>query len=178
MIIMNKTLTSLTKQISLNKIHKRSMFKTVIHKSAYYSRLPLTNTRPHTTTIVRMKKKSNAVQDLAADDTGIHSHALGQVCVKNDCETKACPQLCDNVKKVYTKGFFTHKPIAGKFCRFVSDFDANNKQDTQYYVKNADKSKEVDGQKASAYYQNKELKPDSKMNNYIQDSNIASKLNE
>lgn len=146
------------------------MIKSTINKSINYSHIPLSlKVRPHTTTVV---------ENLATDDSGKHSHALGQVCIKSDCETKKCPLLCDTVQRVYTKGFFTHKPIAGKFTRFVNDIDADQKQDIQYYVKNSDKTKTITGHQAISYYYNNEIKPDTKMNNYIQQSDIANKIDE
>ena len=45
--------------------------------------------------------------------------------------------LCDTLQKMKTEGYFTHKSIAGKYARYVSD------KDTQYYCKNSDNSKEI-----------------------------------
>lgn len=157
---------------------KRFMLKHALHKSAHYSLIPSMSVRGQTTTVVRMKKNSSASNNLAADDKGIHPHVVGQVCTEQDCEKKECLQLCSSFKKLYTKGFFTHKPIAGKFCRFVSDIDSNNKEDTQYFVKNTDKTKEVAWQKATTYYQNKEINNDNKMNNFMQNSDIINKIHD
>lgn len=132
--------------------------------------------RSKTTSIVKFKKKSNAINELASDDTGIHSHAVNNICIKTECELQRCSQLCDQLKRIDNKGFFTHKPIAGKYCRFVLDHDANNNKDTQYYIKNKDRSKTIDANKAQQYYQNKDIKNDLKMQQYITNHNLNDKM--
>ena len=150
--------------------------RSILHRSLYNQQNTLMRARPHTTSIVRLKKKSKAADDLATDDTAKHSHALGFVCTEEKCPTTKCPELCAPLKNVYTKGFFTHKPIAGKFVRYISDKDANDKQDTQYYVKNPNKDKQVTAEKVADYQTKKEIKADDKMNAYIQTNDINNKL--
>ena len=134
--------------------------------------------RHKTTSVVKLKKKTDAAKDLAADDTGKHPHLLENSCIKQDCEKKKCTQLCDTLQSSRCKGFFTHKPIAGKFCRFLSDVDSNNQQDTQYFVKNPDQAKTINVTKAQTYYQQQQIKNDSKMDTYLKIHNLYDKLEE
>lgn len=131
---------------------------------------------PYSQETYSFKKQSKVVQELAIDDTGKHPHLLQKICTKTTCDVTQCPTLCGNLNEVRTKGFFTHKPIAGKYCQFISDIDAQNKNDTQYFVKNNDKTKKISAPEAQAYEKNKEMKSNIPMNNYIQQPEIHEKL--
>lgn len=130
----------------------------------------------YATKVIRFAKKSTAIKELATDNKGNHPHKITEICIKNDCEKIKCTGLCDTLQKIKTDGYFTHKPIPGKYTRYVSDKDADNKEDTQYYCKNNDKSKEIDAQKAVNYIKNNEIKPDTKMTPYINQPEINAKL--
>ena len=167
-----------TKPQKIENIIKRSMLATATTRTSLtrHTIMNMTPTRLKTITVVKLKKKSNAAKDLATDDTGKHSHAVNNICEKNNCESKQCEKLCDQLKSLDSNGFFTHKPIAGKYCRFICNHDANKQEDAQYFIKNRDKTKQITAAKIKEYYNNKEIKEDKKMQQYIQDNNLYDKI--
>lgn len=116
---------------------------------------------------VQFKKKSDAAKDLATDDgLNMHTHLVKAECDKSLCRTKKCVELCGKVTSLKTVGFLTHKPVAGKYAKYISDNDANGKNETQYYIKNNDKNKKVDVAKIASYKQN-DIKDKPKFDKFI-----------
>ena len=86
-------------------------------------------------TLVAYKFKGNAAKDFANDGSGKHAHICKETCVQQDCAKKKCTYLCDTLVDRNTLGHNTHKPIAGRFSKFISDIDANGNPDPQYFTK-------------------------------------------
>lgn len=131
--------------------------------------------RSHTTTVAKFKSKSTAAQTLASDDTGKHPHILDKFCIDVECFKKQCSELCNNFYNMKTRGFFTHSPIVGKYCRYVHEYDANYKKETQYYVKNTDPDKQADPAKIQSFKDN-DIKVQKQMEIYIQSIEIKTKI--
>lgn len=154
---------------------QRTATRTHTHVSRNYQNLNYVSNRKATTSVVKLQKQA---KPLAADDTGIHTHAVKEVCEQTNCENKKCITLCNTLKRLDIKGHFTHRPVSGKFCRFISNKDAKNLDQAQYYIKNADKSKQVDAATAQNYYQNGDIKPNANMQNYLKLNNLEDKIND
>lgn len=97
-----------------------------------------------TMTYGKIKKNSIAAQKLNTDDNNSHVKRLKNTCYTEHCEKRKCANLCGPLKKIEADGHFTHKPMTGKFSRFISEEDVNGNNDKQYYTKNSDKSKQID----------------------------------
>ena len=111
--------------------------------------------------IASVRIKKSAVSNLANDDNGKHSHVSEEFCVQQDCEKKTCVNLCDTLKDADIKGHNTHKPRIGRFCRFVSETDANGNSTSQYFVPTNNKVKIL------PQNYTKDVKPDPKQQPYV-----------
>lgn len=68
------------------------------------------------------------------DGTGKHIPVVKEECVFADCKNKKCSSLCDTEKVSVIKAHNTHKPIIGRFTKFISESaanDANGEQKVQ-----------------------------------------------
>lgn len=115
---------------------------------------------------------------MSADDNTKHCHKFTQTCDQHNCFEKKCDNLCDNLKTVYSDGFFTHGPVAGKFSKFVSPTDTHGKENSQYFTSNNDKTKQIDGNTFINFVKNKEIKSVPKFDAYSKQSEISDKFNE
>lgn len=105
--------------------------ETAIHPYTLQSRADQNNMA----TLIAYKFKGNAAKDLANDGSGKHTHICKETCVQQDCEEKKCTSLCDTLADRNNLGHNTHKPIAGRFSRFISGTDANGNPQNQYFTK-------------------------------------------
>jgi hypothetical protein len=153
-------------KLTINRVYKiqtRTMFRNIaLCPKIYY--VYTNNMTANMSICVSIKIKKNTVKYLANDGTGKHTHVATEICENLNCEVKKCPTLCENSKQIEIKGHNTHKPPIGRFCRFVSEIDANGNFSTQYFVPTNEKKSISSSQKAS--YEN-DIKPDSKQQSYI-----------
>lgn len=135
------------KQRNIYTIHKRTMHRT---PSLVTKLIPVVNqyTGNNMSTRVAIKVKGKAAQELANDNKGKHTHVAEESCIKTNCETKTCASLCDTSKDFSIRGHNTHKPPIGRFCRFVSETDANGEAKPQYFVSTSAKKKNISRKKS------------------------------
>lgn len=110
--------------------------------------LPYPNNSMSYMRAIRIKGK--AVKALANDNTGNHPHVVTEV--------------CDTLKYVTVNGHNTHKPMIGRFTRFISSIDSNNKENAQYFVKTNDEKKATN-QEINNH--GKDIKNDSKSTSFV-----------
>ena len=72
---------------------------------------------------------------LSNDNSGKHPHIVKESCESKDCDNKVCSTVCDNNNQFSVLGHNTHKPLIGRFSKFISDYDANGEPDVQYFTK-------------------------------------------
>lgn len=112
-----------------------------------------------------VKVNGKAVQELANDGTGKHTHITKQECSAEDCASKKCTALCAIPTKTSFEGHNTHKPPIGRFARVISEEDVNGNQQTQYFVP-TNKKIEITEQEKQQY--GKDIKPDPKTKKYVE----------
>lgn len=115
-------------------------------------------------TLAAKKYTKAAAKDLANDGKGNHTHVEKEICVKVDCENTQCQTLCDTLKETAPKGHNTHKPPIGRFCRFISETDANGNPQAQYFVPTNEKRK-IPSSQVNSY--GPQIKPKTKQQPYI-----------
>ena len=127
-------------------------------------------------TLVACKLKKQAAKDLANDGTGKHTHIYKDVCVQNDCEEKKCSSPCDTLLKRRFLGHNTHKPLIGRFSKFIGAVDANGNPDSQYFTReNEDKT--INAATVSQYNSN-EIKNNNGTTSYINSVDLRNKYEE
>ena len=136
----------------------------------------LQNKQSNMATLVACKLHKQAAKDLANDGTGKHTHVYQDVCVQSDCEEKKCSSACDTLLKRRFLGHNTHKPLIGRFSKFIGDVDANGNPDSQYFTReNEDKT--INAATVNQYKPN-EIKTNAGTTAYVNSSELRNKYEE
>jgi hypothetical protein len=155
--------SKISKQNKSHIIQRRTMFKQATN-NFYRANLNVVQFSKNMSTLKPTRLKKKAVQDLANDNTGKHTHIAEEQCINTDCEKKPCTILCNELKIFILKGHQTHKPPIGRYCRFVDDKDTKGEEKPQYFVPNAIK-KNLTAKEKENY--GKDIKTDSKQQSFV-----------
>lgn len=158
-----RTETKIYKQNKINLMQKRMMFKQATN-NVYRANINVIQFSKNMSTLKPTRLKKKAVQDLANDNTGKHTHIAEEQCINTACEKKPCTILCNELKIFTLKGHQTHKPPIGRYCRFVDDKDTKDEEKPQYFVPNAIK-KNLTAKEKENY--GKDIKTDSKQQSFV-----------
>ena len=116
---------------------------------------------------IRFNKFKGKAKKLVNDETGKHSHGCREKCDIADCSEKKCESLCGSLQEMDILGHTTHNPPIGKYYRVVSDYDADGKPRTQYFVRG---KKKVINDNQKKEYSDKEVKTDEKQTKHANSS--------
>ena len=166
------------KCIKVNFINQRTMFSSSRQGMTHIiARKPIvistitktTNSEQNIGVLIAYKYKKTAVKQYSNDGTGQRSHVCINNCVSNACEEKKCVTLCDKLKNSEILGHTTHGPVVGRYYRYISNFDANGKKKTQYFIP-VEKEKNVTATEMQKLVQQNEIKEDLVQTKYLNSS--------